>query len=119
MEVIAAVAAWAVGSACRGLSPGADSWVASFCPAGAANTNANNNHAAALARQLSAGATILAPGSDGWDAATLRWSAYEKPGLELLVTPSTAEDVAQTVSSRLPPPSLSLGPWRSSRRSPE
>ena len=60
-----------------------------------------------LSSRLSPSARIYAPGTEGFAEATLRWSAFYAPSIDLVVVPATETDVAETV--RLPPPTSLLG----------
>ncbi|KAI0428763.1 FAD binding domain protein [Xylaria sp. FL1042] len=53
--------------------------------------------AVGLREKLSAGAQILSPGSDGYAQATERWSVLDAPSINIVVVPSTENDVAETV----------------------
>jgi hypothetical protein len=89
MEVITAVAAWAIAGACR--SAPAASWLGGLCPRGIDVT--------ALTAALSAGAVVYFPGSEGYTEATTRWSVLDAPTISMVVVPSVESDVAETVSS--------------------
>ncbi|TGJ83285.1 hypothetical protein E0Z10_g5504 [Xylaria hypoxylon] len=86
MEVVAAVLAWSISAVCQ--NNAAAQWLSPLC---------TRNNSAALANRLSSGALIYSPGSDGFIQATSRWSAYETPGIDLVVVPSVEDDVAQTI----------------------
>ncbi|RYP61604.1 hypothetical protein DL769_007637 [Monosporascus sp. CRB-8-3] len=87
MEVITAVAAWALSTACCNVPNG--SWLGALCPRG--------DEAANLAARLSSKAEVYFPGSDGFAAATTRWSALSTPGVGIVVVPGVENDVAETV----------------------
>ncbi|ETS85960.1 hypothetical protein PFICI_03985 [Pestalotiopsis fici W106-1] len=85
MEVLSAVSAWAATAVCRntGLSDWSHALVA--------------GNGTDLGSRLSAGAILYEPGSSGFINATTRWSAFDAPVVNLVVVPSTEEDVAETV----------------------
>ncbi|KAI1451499.1 FAD binding domain protein [Annulohypoxylon moriforme] len=87
MEVITAIAAWGISTACRNV-PG-NSMFAALCNRG---IDANE-----LAGRLSAGAKVNGPGSSVFTQATTRWSSLDPPGVDLVVVPSVENDVAETV----------------------
>ncbi|KAI0883287.1 FAD binding domain protein [Annulohypoxylon maeteangense] len=87
MEVIAAVAAGAIASACQNAV--LSSWLVSICP--------QRDYAKELGERLSRNAHIYTPGSDNFAAATTRWSAAHAPEAKLVVIPSIENDVAETV----------------------
>ncbi|KAI1444622.1 FAD binding domain protein [Annulohypoxylon stygium] len=87
MEVIAAVAAGAIASACQHAVLG--SWLASICP--------QRDYVSELGERLSRNAHIYIPGSDDFTTATTRWSIGHNPEVKLVVVPSIENDVAETV----------------------
>ncbi|KAI0182686.1 hypothetical protein EV127DRAFT_465415 [Xylaria flabelliformis] len=86
MEAVIAVLAWGLSSLCQ--DSHATQWLPPICPL---------NATAELASRLSANAQIYFPGSDGFTEATIRWSSFEAPGINLVVVPSVEHDVAETV----------------------
>lgn len=88
MEVITAVAAWAISSACRSVP--ADSWFgATICD--------RRSDPKELADRLSQAAEVYVPGDEGFDTATRRWSVLDAPTISVVVVPSVENDVAETV----------------------
>ncbi|KAI5924944.1 FAD binding domain protein [Camillea tinctor] len=87
MEVLTAVAAWALSSACKSIP--ANHWLSSICPRGGNLTE--------LSGRLSASAQVYYPGSDVFTEATNRWSSFDAPGVNVVVVPGIDDDVAQTV----------------------
>ncbi|KAI1872174.1 uncharacterized protein JN550_003893 [Neoarthrinium moseri] len=87
MEVVAAVAAWAVTSVCQ--NAGSEHWLSAVCR--------RDGNATDLAGRLSPGAAIYTPGSDGFINATSRWSVFDAPTVNIVVVPATENDVAETV----------------------
>ncbi|XDG06196.1 hypothetical protein ABKA04_005811 [Annulohypoxylon sp. FPYF3050] len=87
MEVVAAIAAWAISSACRNVPT--NSLFAPLC-----NRGVNVEE---LAGRLSSGAKVYGPGSDIFVQATTRWSSLDAPGIDVVVVPSVENDVAETV----------------------
>lgn len=57
-----------------------------------------------LSKELSSSAKVYFPGSDDFKAASNRWSNLGLPTINIVVVPSTEEDVVKTVS-------LSFIPW--------
>ncbi|KAM5349276.1 hypothetical protein ACJ41O_005783 [Fusarium nematophilum] len=86
LNVLAAVAAWAVGSACANIPLACDA-LAGKCP-----EDINK-----LAKKLSKAAKIYFPGSDEFVQASTRWSVLETPKVNIVVVPGTEKDVAETV----------------------
>jgi hypothetical protein len=89
---LAAVSVWAAAVACRdvsapslGLETRGDSLV------GGVNYTQ-------LAKKLSKNAHIYLPGSDAFDAAVARWSNLSAPVANVVVVPSSENDVVETVS---------------------
>lgn len=87
MEVITAVTAWAISSACRSMP--ADSWLSEICEP---RSNPKD-----LADRLSQDAQVYVPGDDNFDIATRRWSVLDAPTISVVVVPSIEEDLAETV----------------------
>lgn len=52
-----------------------------------------------LNQRLSRGAMIYLPGTDGFKEATTRWSVLSTPKPTIVVVPTTANDIAETVCS--------------------
>lgn len=90
MEVVAAVAAWALTSACTGL-PAVRHLVPGLCPR-------DIDEAQALQSSLSPGAKVYFPGSPEFDDASTRWSTLSPPTVNVVVVAATAKDVSETVS---------------------
>ncbi|KAE8377935.1 hypothetical protein BDV26DRAFT_262436 [Aspergillus bertholletiae] len=88
MELVAAVAAWAVTSACENV-PIANHWIRGLCP------RSNDLHD--LGVKLSPTAKVYYPGSDEFDAASTRWSVLAAPKVNIVVVPGTENDVVETV----------------------
>ncbi|KAL1969230.1 hypothetical protein VTN77DRAFT_484 [Rasamsonia byssochlamydoides] len=88
MEVLVAVAAWAIGTFCSTLSH-SNGFASTICPRG--------NISVDLASKLSSGAHIYYPGSSGFAEATDRWSALDAPNVTIIVEVATENDVAETV----------------------
>ncbi|KAI0179621.1 FAD binding domain protein [Hypoxylon sp. FL1284] len=91
MEVLTALTAWAIGSVCRSIPP--DHWLAPVCPAG----HFGRADLSDLTARLSSNAAIYYPGSEGFEKATMRFSSFHSPGVNVVVVPSVAADVAETV----------------------
>ncbi|PWI72468.1 FAD binding domain protein [Purpureocillium lilacinum] len=89
MEVIAAVGSWALASTCNTVP--ATSWLSALCP------QQYRHDISLLNARLSAGAKIHLPGAEGFARATWRWSAGYAPEANIVVVPSTGDDVAETV----------------------
>ncbi|KAG8416249.1 hypothetical protein J3458_006845 [Metarhizium acridum] len=89
MEVVAAVAAWALTSACTGL-PAARDLVPGLCPR-------DIGEAQELQSSLSPGAKVYFPGSAEFDDASTRWSTLSPPTVNVVVVAATAKDVSETV----------------------
>ncbi|KAI1485795.1 FAD binding domain protein [Biscogniauxia mediterranea] len=87
MEIITAVAAWALSSACKSIPAG--HWLASVCPRGGNLTE--------LSGRLSSDAHVYYPGSDVFIEATNRWSSFQAPGVNVVVVPGVDDDIVQTV----------------------
>lgn len=92
MEVVAAVAAWALTSACTSL-PAVRDLVPGLCPR-------DIDEAQALQSSLSPGAKVYFPGSPEFDDASTRWSTLSPPTVNVVVVAATAKDVSETVSER-------------------
>lgn len=90
MEVMAAVAAWALQSACQNAS--SYGWLSGLC--------APIIDVAALSASLSEGAHVYLPSSPEFEVATARWSAGYTPDVRVVVVPAVEADVAATVSQR-------------------
>lgn len=88
MEVVAAVGALALQSLCQNVPAGA-AWLGSMC--------ATPIDMSRLGSKLSPGAQIAYPGSDLFLQATTRWSSLNTPKVNVVVVPTTANDVAETV----------------------
>ncbi|WYZ37060.1 hypothetical protein EsH8_II_000566 [Colletotrichum jinshuiense] len=86
MEVLTAVAAWAITSACLSV-PVARQLLGGIC----------QRDTAELGNRLSANAKIYQPGSAEFDAASIRWSNLKAPTVNLVVVPATENDVAEAV----------------------
>ena len=93
MEVVTAVAAWAMRSACENL-PTARDLLGGVCPPAAIDIET-------LKTKLSPEAKVYWPGEDEFADATTRWSNLELPNINVVVVPGTDEDVSQTVSSNI------------------
>lgn len=91
MEVVTAVAAWALTSACSNL-PVTCNWLNGLCPRG--------DDFQELGGKLSNSAKVYFPGSHEFKEASTRWSVLEEPKVNVVVIPGTENDVAETV--RLP-----------------
>ncbi|KAJ5180966.1 hypothetical protein N7492_004176 [Penicillium capsulatum] len=89
MDVLAAVAAWGLTSACQyqPLLP----WLNRICPLDAVNFHA-------LEGTLSPSAKIYFPGSAEYAQLTTRWSTLEEPRVDVVVVPGTEDDVSHTVT---------------------
>ncbi|KAI1749587.1 FAD binding domain protein [Xylaria castorea] len=87
MEVVAAIAAWAISATCRNIAPTNSLW--GICP--------GSFDAAELHARLSSGAQVFLSGSGGYTNATNRWSVLDAPEANVVVVPSVEEDVAETV----------------------
>lgn len=88
MEVLAAVAAWTLGSTC--LHVPVPRGLLGNCPR-------SNETWSELASVLSANASIYFSGSEEFTNATARWSVLDAPTVNVVVVPATEDDVAQTV----------------------
>ncbi|OAA50360.1 FAD binding domain protein [Metarhizium rileyi] len=89
MEVVAAVAAWALTSACYNL-PTVQDLVPGLCSGDLGSPQE-------LRQILSPGATVYLPDSEGFSNASIRWSTLELPTVNLVVVPATEKDVSETV----------------------
>lgn len=89
MEVVAAVAAWAVASTCHSL-PAVRDLVPGLCPR-------DIGEAGELQKSLSPGAKVYFPGSPEFKAASTRWSVLNPPTVNVVVVPATEKDVSETV----------------------
>ncbi|KAL0941656.1 FAD-dependent oxygenase [Colletotrichum truncatum] len=85
MEVVTAVAAWAITSACLNVPIARQ--VGGICA----------RDTAELGDKLSSTAKIYQPGSDEFTAASTRWSNLNAPTVNLVVVPGNEQDVAETV----------------------
>jgi hypothetical protein len=94
VEVITAVAAWVITSACQNV-PVARNWLRGVSPRGV-DVNA-------LAQKLSSTAKIYHPGSVEFEEASARWSVLDAPQVNVVVVPGTENDVAETVNFLTPP----------------
>lgn len=90
MEVITAMAAWALTATCNSM-PGGRDWSHGICPRGSADYSQ-------LQSSLSSSAQIYYPNSTEFDAATARWSVLDEPTPNVVVVPGTENDVAVTVN---------------------
>lgn len=90
MEVITAVAAWAISSACQNLPVARDLLGALCAPV--------IGDVAALQNSLSPAAKVYLPGSNDFDILSERWSLLGSPKGNLVVVPATDNDVSETVS---------------------
>lgn len=90
MEVITAMAAWALTATCDSMPVGSD-WSQGLAPRGSADYSQ-------LQSRLSSSAQIYYPNSTEFDAATARWSALDEPTPNVVVVPGTENDVAVTVN---------------------
>ncbi|KAI1373506.1 putative FAD-dependent oxygenase [Hypoxylon crocopeplum] len=86
MEVVTAIAAWALSSACQNIP--ASHWLSPLCSRG---------NLTGLTTRLSSGAHVHYPGSDGFTEATTRWSVFDAPGINVVVVPGVESDVAEIV----------------------
>ncbi|KAA8642624.1 hypothetical protein EYZ11_009031 [Aspergillus tanneri] len=84
LQVVSAVAAWAVSSACQSLSVSRDLW-------------SRDVNYKALSEKLSSSAKVYYPDSDEFEEASSRWSNLEIPTVNIIVVPSTENDVVETV----------------------
>jgi hypothetical protein len=85
LQVITAVAAWAVTSACQSLPVTRNLW-------------SRDVDFKALSEKLSSTAKVYYPGSNEFEEASSRWSNLEIPTVNIVVVPSTENDVVETVS---------------------
>ncbi|KAK7421591.1 hypothetical protein QQX98_002058 [Neonectria punicea] len=88
-EVLTAVAAWVVTSACASLPVRRDA-LQGNCPR-------STKDLSKLVKKLSNGTKIYFPGSDDFTTATTRWSVLDAPKVNLVVVPFTENDVVETV----------------------
>lgn len=88
LQAVTAVAAWAVTSACQSLPITRNLW----------SRDADYKE---LSKKLSSAAKVYYPGSDEFEKASTRWSNLELPTVNIVVVPSTENDVVETVSSLL------------------
>ncbi|KAJ5175929.1 uncharacterized protein N7482_001806 [Penicillium canariense] len=90
MEFLAVAVAGLLGSFCSTLAPATGiGWLNSLCNRG--------NISAELGPNLSSGANIYLPGSEGFTQSTERWSSFEAPNVTVVVEVATENDVAETV----------------------
>jgi hypothetical protein len=89
MEVVAAVAAWALTSTCHSL-PALRDLIPGVCPK-------DLGEAKDLQNCLSPGAKLYFPGAPEFIAASTRWSTLSPPTVNLVVVPATEQDVSETV----------------------
>ncbi|KAJ5574055.1 FAD-dependent oxygenase [Penicillium hispanicum] len=87
IEVLTAVAAWALTSACHSV-PVAREWLNGICPRGEMQE---------FGAKLSSTAKVYFPGSSEFDAATARWSTLAEPNVTVVVVPGSENDVVETV----------------------
>ncbi|RDL35322.1 putative FAD-dependent oxygenase [Venustampulla echinocandica] len=88
---LAALLAWAAAVACEGVvAPVPEARGPGDCPPGGVNY-------AQLAAKLSKAAQIYQPGSSAFNAAVARWSNLSIPVANVVVVPSTENDIVQTV----------------------
>ncbi|KAJ5900120.1 hypothetical protein N7495_004864 [Penicillium taxi] len=84
LQVITAVAAWTVTSACQSIPITQNLW-------------SRDVDYKALSGKLSSSAKIYYPGSEGFVEATTRWSNLDTPTVNIVVVPITENDVVETV----------------------
>ncbi|PLB48752.1 FAD-binding domain-containing protein [Aspergillus steynii IBT 23096] len=84
LQVVTAIAAWAVTSACQSLPVTRNLW----------SRDADYKE---LSEKLSTSAKVYYPGSDEFKKASTRWSNLELPTVNIVVVPSTENDVVETV----------------------
>lgn len=89
MELVTAVAAWALTSACHGI-PVARNLLPNLCPR-------DIGQAKELQDKLSSGAKVYFPGSQDFKDASARWSILDPPTINVVVVPATEKDVSETV----------------------
>jgi hypothetical protein len=89
MEVVTALAAWAITSACQDV-PSTHNWLQGLCPRG--------NDVRELGVKLSPTAKVYFPGSDEFEVASTRWSVLGAPKVNIVVVPGTENDVVETVN---------------------
>ena len=90
LEVLTAVAAWAITSACQKV-PVARNWLGGVGPRG-------NDDLKELGEKLSPAAKTYFPGSDEFEETSARWSVLDAPKVNVVVVPGTENDVAETVN---------------------
>ncbi|CRG86689.1 hypothetical protein PISL3812_03699 [Talaromyces islandicus] len=83
LQVIAAVATWAVAAACKNVE-------GSHCPRDDLNLTG-------LRSKLSSSAIVYYPGSSEFTNITTRWSTLDEPKVNAVVVPGTENDVIETV----------------------
>ncbi|KAK5994217.1 FAD-linked oxidoreductase chyH [Cladobotryum mycophilum] len=84
LQVITAVAAWAVTSASQSLFTARNLWP-------------RDADFKALSEKLSVNAKVYYPGSDEFNQASSRWSNLKPPTVNVVVVPGTENDVVETV----------------------
>lgn len=89
MEVLTAIAAWTMASACHNV-PVARNWFNGLCPRGEMQD---------FGATLSSSAKLYFPGSSEFDSATARWSTLAEPNVTVVVVPGTENDVVKTVNA--------------------
>lgn len=89
LQVVSAVAAWAVTSACQSLPVTRNLW----------SRDADYKE---LSEKLSNAAKVYYPGSAEFEKANTRWSNLETPTVNIVVVPSTENDVVETVREPYP-----------------
>lgn len=97
MEIIMAAVAWILTSAGENV-PVVSNWLGVF-------SRGQTVDLTGLVGKLSPAAKIYYPGSEGFEAASTRWSVLDQPTVNVVVVPGTENDVAETVSAPLPVPS--------------
>ncbi|KAK2872133.1 hypothetical protein FQN49_002524 [Arthroderma sp. PD_2] len=90
-----ALAAWATGSAARNVHRRNDGLVR-VCPRAAGDSWVDDIQSQ-LVPKLSNEAKVYMPGSGEFDDANNRWSALEAPKVNVVIVPTTADDVVETV----------------------
>ncbi|KAF7589612.1 hypothetical protein BBP40_004026 [Aspergillus hancockii] len=88
MEVVTALAVWAITSACQNI-PSSHNWARGLCP--------RANDVRELGEKLSRTAKVYFPGSDEFEVASTRWSVLGAPKVNIVVVPATENDVVETV----------------------
>ncbi|KAH8887629.1 FAD-binding domain-containing protein [Thozetella sp. PMI_491] len=89
MEVLTAVAAWALSSTCMNL-PVPRSWLGGNCAK-------RDSDFAALSEKLSSTAQIYFPGSAEFTQLSARWSVLDTPTVNVVVVPTTENDIVETI----------------------